>query len=175
MDTAYRFAAAAPDEELVYGAAAPGWHTVASQETAVRKWIQFMQDRGIERVCCLLPGNGNGGCQYNLDRYAAAFGKENVRQTPLLDRKLADRQTLESAILPFLEESVREDMPVVVQGLSGLGRTGQVLAAWLVYGRQYTPEDALKTVAEMGRFPAEPAVDGSATEDELLDRIGAVG
>lgn len=174
MEDAYRFAPAAPGEEYVYGAAAPGWHTAADHETAVSAWIEFMHERGIERVCCLVPGECDKGCQYNLDRYATAFGEEDVVHTPLLDRRLGNQAVLEESILPFLEESVRLESPVVVHGLSGLGRTGQVLAAWLVDGRGNNPESAIETVEEMGRYPEEPIEDGDVTEDELLDRLAAV-
>ena len=174
MEDAYRFAPAAPEEELVYGAAAPGWHTAADHETAVSAWIEFMRKRGIQRVCCVVPGSDSEGCQTNLDRYTAAFGEAEVIHAPLLDRRLGDSVVLQESILPFLEESVRRDAPVVVHGLSGLGRTGQVLAAWLVYGRGYDPEPAVETVEEMGRFPAEPAEVGDATEEELFDHLATV-
>ncbi|WEL17018.1 Protein-tyrosine phosphatase [Halorhabdus sp. SVX81] len=175
MDDAYRFAPAAPEEEYVYGAAAPGWHSAVDHETAVSAWLEFMRDRGIQRVCCLLPGGGSDGCRYNLDRYVAVFGADNVIHAPLLDRRLGDTTVLEDTILPFLEASVRREAPVVVQGLSGLGRTGQVLAAWLVYGRGYGAEPAVETVEEMGRFPEEPIEDGPTTEEELLDHLATVG
>jgi len=54
---AHRFAPAAPDEEYVYGACCPGWHSTAEQEEGIEEWIEFMRDRGIERVCCLLSGD----------------------------------------------------------------------------------------------------------------------
>ncbi|WP_136689714.1 protein-tyrosine phosphatase family protein [Halorhabdus amylolytica] len=174
MEDAYRFAPAAPGEAYVYGAAAPGWHTAADHETAVSAWIDFMREREIERVCCLVPGADAEGCQYNLDRYAAAFGEQHVLHAPLLDRRLGHQAVLEESILPFLEESVRLESPVVVHGLAGLGRTGQVLAAWLVDGREYEPESAIETVEEMGRFPEEPVEDGNVTEEELLECLAAV-
>jgi len=175
MEDAYRFAPAVPGEEYVHGAAAPSWHTAADHETAVSAWIEFVRDRGIERVCCLVPGTDADGCQYNLDRYAATFGEEHVIHAPLLDRRLGDGDVLSESILPFLEESVRLELPVVVHGLSGLGRTGQALAAWLVHGRGYEPESAVETVEEMGRFPAEPAEEGNVTEDDLLAHLATIG
>ncbi|MFW5918111.1 MAG: protein-tyrosine phosphatase family protein [Haloferacaceae archaeon] len=175
MDDAYRFARAAPGEEYVYGAAAPGWHSAVDHETAVSAWVQFMREREIARVCSLVPGAGADGFQYNLDRYVATFGAQNVVHAPLLDRRLGDSRVLRETILPFLEESVREREPVVVHGLSGLGRTGQVLAAWLVYGRGYGPESAIETVEEMGRFPAEPVASGAVTEEALYAHLATFG
>jgi protein-tyrosine phosphatase len=175
MEDAYRFAPAAPEEEYVYGAAAPGWHTAADHRTAVSEWIDFMREQGIQRVCCLIPGEATDGCQFNLDRYAAAFGRDNVLHAPLLDRRMGNQAVFQESILPFLEESVRRDEPVVVHGLSGLGRTGQVLAAWLVHYRGADPESAIKTVERMGRYPAEPTESGTTTKEELLGHLSTVG
>jgi hypothetical protein len=122
---AHRFAPAAPHEEHVYGACSPGWHSAADHRTAVEQWVAFMQEAGIERVCCLLS-------------------------------------------LPPGEADER----VVVHGLAGLGRTGQVLAAWLVAHHEYRPHEAVDTVREMGRDPAVAIEGGDATHHELLDMLG---
>jgi hypothetical protein len=45
----YKFAAASEDEQIVFGSSRPGY-----TEAQVSKWIEFMQERGIQRVCCLL-------------------------------------------------------------------------------------------------------------------------
>jgi hypothetical protein len=71
---AHRFAAAAPDEEYVYGSCAPGWHSAGSHATALDDWIESMREHGIERVVCLLPGKQLDVAGANLDRYADAFG-----------------------------------------------------------------------------------------------------
>lgn len=46
----YRFAAASEDELIVFGSARPGY---TNQQVAQR--IEFMQNQGIQQVCCLLP------------------------------------------------------------------------------------------------------------------------
>jgi len=168
---AHRLAPAAPDEEYVYGSCAPGWHSAAAQEPAVDDWVATVRKRGIERVCCLLAGGGNGA----LDRYAEAFGQERVRHAPVPDGHLVPRARLTEEILPFLTESRAAEEPVVVHSLAGLGRTGQVLAAWLVRDRGYDTERAVETVREMGRDPYDAVAAGNANETELHALLRAAG
>jgi len=168
----HRFAPAAPEEEYVFGACAPGWHSVGPHETLVEEWIADMQDQGVERVVCLLPGRelDRGGA--NVGRYREAFGADAVRHAPIPDYHLADAETLEDDVLPFIERAVAADSPVVVHSLAGVGRTGQVLAAWLVSGRGYEPHDAVDTVLEMGRDPTEAVRFGDATRHDILALLG---
>ena len=171
---AHRFAPAAPDEEHVYGACAPGWHSAASHAVALEDWISFMQERDVERVVCLLAGEpGSEGA--NIPRYRQAFGDENVLHAPIADGHLADVDTLMSEILPFLEESRDRDQKVVVHGLAGIGRTGQVLATWLAAYREYSPREAVDTVQEMGRDPREAIQRGNASLADLRAVLKQVG
>jgi len=171
---AHRFAPAAPDEAYVYGACTPGWHSAASREAAIDDWVAFMRAEGIERVCCLLTGCQLDDCGAVLDRYASAFGEENVLHAPVRDHHLVPEEVLLEEILPFLAESRDVEAPVVVHCLAGIGRTGQVLAAWLVYNRDYGPKRAIETVTDNGRDPTEAVRMGNATEDELHTLLGAV-
>lgn len=169
---AYRFAPAAPDEDVVYGACSPGWHSAGTHEQAVDRWIDFMHDAGVQRVCCLLAGrqlDDEGG---NLARYQDAFGARNVTHVPVPVQRLADVDTLQTEVLPFLEDAEAAGEQVVVHCLSGLGRTGYVLAAWLVHDRGDDPEAAVQTVQSMGRDPFEPVDHGNATREEVLALLG---
>lgn len=171
---AHRFGPADPDEDYVYGSCSPGWHSAGEHETVLDEWIQFVQSQGIERVCCLLAGRQLDRDDANVGRYREAFGAEKVRHAPIPDYQLATRETLTEQILPFLEEAVEQDEPVVVHCLSGIGRTGQVLAAWLVAAREYEPEAAVETVREMGRDPTEAVERGNATEEEVFELLGSL-
>ena len=171
---AHRFAPAAPDESYVYGACTPGWHSAASRDAAIDDWIEFMRADGIERVCCLLTGCQLDDCGGLLDRYADAFGTANVRHVPVKDHHLVPESTLTEELLPFLADSRAAEEPVVVHCLAGIGRTGQALAAWLVYNRDYGPERAVETVKDQGRDPLDAVRAGNATEDELYELLGAV-
>ncbi|WP_226021557.1 protein-tyrosine phosphatase family protein [Halomicrobium salinisoli] len=168
---AHRFAPAAPDEEYVYGACCPGWHSTAGRGDAVEEWIGFVRDRGIERVCCLLTGDQLDRTDAQIGRYRAAFGEDQVLHAPIPDHHLADVETLDAEVLPFLAEAVEREAPVVVHCLAGIGRTGHVLAAWLVHARDYDPVDAIETVEEMGRSPADAITSGNARRGELHELL----
>jgi protein-tyrosine phosphatase len=171
---AHRFAPAAPDEEHVYGSCAPGWHSAAGHDTALEDWVDFMQSEGIERVVCLLPGRQLADSGANLDRCAAAFGDDDVLHAPVPDHHLLPEELLLEEILPFVAEGRRAESPVVVHCLAGIGRTGQVLAAWLVYNHDYGPRRAVETVKANGRDPTDAIRAGNASEDELYELLSAV-
>jgi protein-tyrosine phosphatase len=171
-DDAYRFAPAAPREDHVFGASAPGWHSACDHRVALDRWIAFMQDQRIDRVCCLLSLSRPEARESHLDPYREAFGNGNVRHVPLADRRLADPEPLGRDVLPFLADTARADERVVVQGLSGLGRTGQVLAAWLVARHGYDPDVAVDTVMGMCRDPVG-GIEGRTDAREAL--LGVLG
>lgn len=172
---AHRFAPAAADEDHVYGACAPGWHTAAAHGDALDDWVAFMERCGVARVCCLLAGRCPDGAADNLKRYRRAFGADAVLHAPTLDRRLVDRDLLAEEVVPFLDDAVAAGERTVVHCLSGTGRTGQVLAVWLAHDRGYGPERALETVRETGRLPAAAVGAGHATEAQLHELVGAFG
>lgn len=174
FDDAHRFSPAAPGEEYVYGSCTPGWHTVSDNETAVTQWLSFVQSQGIERVCCLLAGSSSELQDSALGHYYETFGPANVCHAPTVDSQLIERERLVETILPFLQESVEQESPVVVHCLSGVGRTGQVLAAWLVAARGYHSEEAIETVRELGRDPLAVVERENASEEELFDLLDSM-
>lgn len=130
-----------------------------------------MKKFGIARICCLLNEEQLGYYQAKpglIDFYREEFGLAKVLHAPVEDYHLIDRTELETRVLPFLWEAVKANEKVLVHCSGGYGRTGHVLAAWLVHGRGYTPGDSLKTVIEMGRNPYEAVQAGNATEEELF-------
>ncbi|MBV0922615.1 dual specificity protein phosphatase family protein [Halomicroarcula limicola] len=171
---AHRFAPAAPDEEYVFGSCTPGWHSAASHSAALADWISTMRESDVERVCCLLPGRQLDESGANLDRYRDAFGESNVLHAPVPDHRLVPESLLRGEILPFLAAARNDEARVVVHCLAGIGRTGQVLAAWLVYNRDYGPDRAIETVEEMGRDARDAVVTENATDAELVDLLGSV-
>lgn len=171
---AHRFGPAAPDEEYIFGACAPGWHSAASHDAALTDWITTLHEHGVARVCCLLPGRQLDETGANLDRYQSAFGEENVLHAPVPDHYLLPESLLTEEILPFLADAREAEEKVVVHCLAGIGRTGQVLAGWLVYNRDYGPDQAIETVQEMGRDPMDAVEAGNADSEDLYDLFGAV-
>jgi protein-tyrosine phosphatase len=165
---AYRFAPAAPEADHVYGACAPGWHSAGSHERALERWVGDMQRFGIARVCCLVAAPPSEARTATLGRYSDAFGRENVLHAPVPADRLVEETRLREDVFPFLADAVAADERVVVHGLAGVGRTGQVLAAWLVHHHEYHPPEAVDTVREMGRDPREAIEYGDATSHGLL-------
>jgi protein-tyrosine phosphatase len=147
----HRFGPAAPDEPIVFGAAGPGAQPEA--------WLKFMQAQGMRRVCCLLPRS-------SVEMYGQTFGSDGLRPTaghrvclaPIGDFQVVDRGLLQDVILPFLLAADQAQEPVVVHCGGGIGRTGQVLVAWLIVGRGYAVSDAIATVQQQGRNPYEAAI-----------------
>lgn len=166
------FAPAAPDEEVVHGAAAPGGFSRARDE-AVDEWIAAVQREGVERVVCLLSDAQLQRYHALLDAYRREFGLEAVVHVPIPDHELAEKSTLREA-LAALEAADDAGEPVVAHCLAGLGRTGHVLAAWLVAARGYEPVDAVETVRDAGRQPAEAVTSGNATREELFSLLESV-
>jgi protein-tyrosine phosphatase len=149
----YKFAAAAPHERIVFGAARPGY-TVAQ----INDWIAFMQQQSIQRVCCLLDQQQISRYDNLGDRYREAFGQTQVCWSPIPDFQLCDRLQLVEQILPFLSSADAQGEKVVVHCAGGIGRTGQVLTAWLVSGRGMDNRAAIATVKRTGRNPHEGAI-----------------
>jgi protein tyrosine phosphatase (PTP) superfamily phosphohydrolase (DUF442 family) len=138
-----RFGPATPDEPIVFGAAGPG--------AQPDDWLKFMQAQGMRRVCCLLPRSP-------VDRYVQTFGADWVCVAPIEDFRVVDRALLQDVILPFLQAADQAQEPVVVHCGGGIGRTGQVLVAWLIVGRGMTVRDAIAMVKQQGRNPYEAAI-----------------
>ncbi|MEH2143235.1 MAG: dual specificity protein phosphatase family protein [Nostoc sp.] len=77
---------------------------------------------------------------------------------PIADFHLSDLKTLTQKILPFLIEADKQNEKVVVHCSGGIGRTGHVLAAWLVSVRGLSNQAAIAAVKRTGRNPYEAAI-----------------
>lgn len=152
----------------MHGSQRSGYSAKSVASAVVDDWIRFMKQRGISRVCCLLwPDQLAYYPQDLLEQYRKAFGEQNVRSTPVKDYHLCNAATLEEKILPFLFESDANAARVLVHCSGGSGRTGHVLAAWLVRGRGLTVGSAIQAVIASGRNPRESVQHGNATEAQL--------
>lgn len=149
----YKFAAAWEHEPIVFGASKPGY-----SNNQVLDWVKFMKCQGIKRVCCLLPDNQLARYSALIDIYQQEFGNNCVCWAPIEDFHLCDQETLTKKILPFLVEADFQGEKVVVHCSSGIGRTGHVLAAWLVSGRGLLNKAAIAAVRRTGRNPYEAAI-----------------
>jgi protein-tyrosine phosphatase len=149
----YKFAAASADESIVFGSARPGY-----TDEQVNQWIEFMLDRDIRRVCCLLTKKQLDRYPDLLSSYQQAFGKERVCWAPIEDFSLVTPEIMIDRILPFLAMADKRQEKVVVHCSGGIGRTGQILAAWLVAGRGFDYESVIITVQQTGRNPYEAII-----------------
>jgi protein-tyrosine phosphatase len=161
------FGPASGEERIVFGAHMPGYGARSIPESIVRRWISFMKDKGILRVCSLLAPSQLGYYMVDLlEVYRREFGSVRVLNAPVEDYHLCEAEMLRQILL-FLKESDSGGEPVVVHCAGGRGRTGFVHAAWLVYGRGFSIEKALEAVKNMGRNPLEAVECGAANEEEL--------
>ncbi len=165
----FNFGPASTDEKIVYGAQRPGYNSEYVAFAEVQEWVNFMKEQNITRICCLLPENQlKFYDDINLLKfYRDEFGEDNICLAGIEDFHLCEEVKLKEIILPFLKESDQKGEKVVVHCSGGSGRTGHVLAAWLVYRHELSIDGAKSTVKRMGREPREAVFSGNATEDEL--------
>jgi protein-tyrosine phosphatase len=155
MRRMYDFGPATPEERFVYGASRPGYGRQPVPSALVDSWLDAMAASGVRRVCCLLSVQQLEFYEDLLGAYGTHFDAKRVCWAPILDFHLADAATLTGNILPFLAEADETGEPVVVHCSAGSGRTGHVLAAWLVYRHGMAPQEAADAVVAAGRNPYE--------------------
>jgi protein-tyrosine phosphatase len=164
----FRFGPARRGEVAIYGAQRPGYDSRSVDKATIHEWIEFVRGRRIQRICCLLPPTQLA--YYRVDllaEYKAVFGESNVLHAPIEDFRLCEADVLERQVLPFLADSATRKLPVVVHCSGGSGRTGHVLAAWLVRHGGLDVDTALVEVRSSGRNPKEAVDCGNATLDQL--------
>jgi protein-tyrosine phosphatase len=159
------FGPATHGEQIVFGARRPGFPLSPVPSSLVEPWVAFMRQQAIRRVVCLLPISQLAGYRGDLLAiYRASF--EEVCWAPIDDFHLADPYLLTNYIMPFLLRADRERARVVVHCAGGVGRTGHVLAAWLVAKYGLSNAQAIEAIRHGGRNARESRDPGL---DNLLD------
>jgi protein-tyrosine phosphatase len=154
----YKFAPACEYESIVFGACKPGY-----SDRQINDWLDFMKGQNIKRICCLLDEKQLNRYSNLLERYRQEFGCDRVCWTPIKDFQLCEVEMLTKDILPFLIEAELSKEKVLVHCSGGIGRTGQILAAWLVNRRGFSNKDAIAAVKKMGRNPHEAVIYAAIT------------
>lgn len=150
----YNFATADRHESIIYGAARPQYKKIE-----VEQWVKFMQGQEIARVCCLLQRDRLNHYQVDLLKtYHENFSEEDVLWQPLQDFQIPPSQVLIDSIIPFLISADEQGKKTVVHCAGGIGRTGIVLAAWLVSRRGFSNQDAISAVKQNKRNPHEAVI-----------------
>ena len=150
----YKFAPANQQETIVYGSAKPKY-----TQKGVARWINFMQEQDIKRICCLLEKERLNRYQTDLlENYYKNFGRENILWKPLQDFQIPQSTILINSILPFFISAQKQKEKVVVHCSGGIGRTGIVLATWLVSYRGLSNQDAISAVKQNKRNPHEAII-----------------
>jgi rhodanese/phosphatase family protein len=169
MESKFHFGPARSDEVTAYGARTP-----EASLAGIVEWAHFMRARGITRVCCLLDAVQLAGFPVNLEaEYQRLFGAPRVLMEPIPDHHLCSQQALSGNILPFLRTADSASERTVIHCWGGNGRTGHVLAAWLVARRGLSPVEAITAVEAGGRLPQEAVLAGNATLEELIELLAS--
>ena len=118
-----------------------------------------MQSQNIERVCCLLDCDRLNRYPVDLlSAYCQEFSRENLLWQPIPDFQIPQPEILIERIIPYLKAAEDEGQKVVVHCSGGVGRTGIVLASWLVSDRGLSNGQAISAVRQNQRFPQEAII-----------------
>tara|TARA_Y100000588_G_C14235866_1_gene917284 strand:+ start:392 stop:862 length:471 start_codon:yes stop_codon:yes gene_type:complete len=117
--------------------------------------IEVLYDQGIRCIVSLT--------EWPLDREALLSIEMNYLHVPILDMQSPTLQDVIKTI-DFVERQIQQNCPTVLHCGAGIGRTGTMLACFLVK-RQYAPEDALARV----RLERPGSVETSAQESVVYE------
>jgi protein-tyrosine phosphatase len=125
-------------------------------QKSIAQWIKFMQQQEIRRVCCLLESKQLARYPIDLlETYRQEFTAKYVLWQPIKDFQLPPAEILIERIMPFLISAAEKQQKTVVHCSGGVGRTGIVLASWLVSQRGFSNQEAISAVQQHKRNPKE--------------------
>ncbi len=86
----------------------------------------------------------------SLDRRTPPGEQTVYLKVPLLNGTAPNRATCQT-VLDLIDSSVERERPVYVHCLGGLGRTGTIVACWLIRHGECEPEEAFARLSELRR------------------------
>lgn len=136
--TPHNFAQVSQYDEFVHAACRPGY-----SHDDVTDWIEFMLDRHIRRVLCLLSHAELAKYDNLLDAYGRRF---TVVHVPIDDDFGIPTPDIAEQALAALTEAQRERERIVIHCAAGEDRTGLISTAWLLRRHK---QDVNKAIAEV--------------------------
>jgi len=130
----YNFAPASRFDAIVHGAERPGYHENEQPARAIPGWIDFMKERGIQQVVCLLSDDqlayyGNVSL---IRAYDAAFPYKTVH-VPIPDFSVPLPEQVDR-VLRVLNEAFEQHRPIVVHARQGWGERVRCLRRGCAFG-----------------------------------------
>lgn len=146
----FNFAPASPLDDIVHGSCRPGVGRVQSvPPESVEQWVSFMKQQQVSRVLVLLHADQ---LAYYREDLLAHYRREfcEVTWAPIPDFALPEPGVLKTALAALgRAQTAREK--IVVHCSAGMGRTGIVLAAWLITRHGVGAMEAAAMVVDHGR------------------------
>lgn len=107
---------------------------------ASRNQLEWLRGHGIKTILTLtetpLPGQWLDGLEFE------------VRHIPMKDHQAPNAASLEEAAI-FVQDSVKNGKTTLVHCIAGEGRTGCVLAAYVIKERGVTAEEAIRALRQI--------------------------
>jgi hypothetical protein len=139
----HNFAQVSQYDEIVHAACRPGY-----SPDDVTAWIDFMLERRIRRILCLLSRAELAKYDNLLDAYGRHF---TVVHVAIEDDFGIPSPDIAERALAALDEAQREGERIVIHCAAGEDRTGLISAAWLLRRHEQDVENAIMEVREWAK------------------------
>ena len=116
--------------------------------------IEFVRKENINAIVCLVEENEleimDDNYNVGIEAYKRLLSKRNIEllHAPIKDFSVPTLEQLEY-VINWIETKIKENKSVMVHCRGGLGRTGTVVDAFLMYENGYTAEEAIKYIRSL--------------------------
>ncbi|EPG72992.1 cyclin-dependent kinase inhibitor 3 [Leptospira fainei serovar Hurstbridge str. BUT 6] len=128
--------------------------------------IKTLKEEGVNRVISLLTENEYS--EYGVIEIKEVYKTEGLDPIffPILDQRIPDRKSL-NELLEKIDKDLLSGKNVLIHCVGGLGRSGTIVAAYLILCSGYTVDEAIRTVREVR---SERAIE-SIEQEEFLRNL----